>query len=83
MVMAETSTGRPGAQARDAGDVGSLLGLGHRAAENYILDFLRIECRHAIKRATYGSGGKIVRASSGECALGSLAHSSADGGGDK
>ena len=61
-----------GSQARDAGNVCSLLGLGHRAAENDILDFTGIERRHAIESAAYRSGGEIVRTSSGELPFGAL-----------
>ena len=43
MVMAEQSTGRTGAEAGDAGDVHTLFGLGHGAAEDDVVDLFRIE----------------------------------------
>ena len=52
---------QPGALAGDARDVHPCFALRHGAAEDDVLDILRIEPRHAANRFLHGDGGKIIR----------------------
>ncbi len=71
-----------GAEAGDAGDVHSLLGFGHGAAEDDVFDLGAVELRDALKGAVDGEGGEIVRARGAKRAARGLAYGGADGGCD-
>ena len=51
IVMPATLFGKPGQQQADPRDVHPLLGLGHRAADDHVLDALRIDLRHLREHA--------------------------------
>ena len=82
MVSAETSTGKSGAKRGDAGDVHSLLGFGHGAAEDDIFDFFGIELGHAVESAFDRDGRQFIGTSGAERALEGASYGSADGGGN-
>ena len=56
------AVGHPRLQGADAGDVHPLLRLGHRAAEDHVVDARRVEVRHAGQRRANRRRAKIVRA---------------------
>ena len=60
MVMAETSTGKPGAQGRDARDVHALLAFGHGAAQDHVFDLFGVEAGHALDGVANRDGGKVI-----------------------
>ncbi len=74
--------GRSGAEGGDFGDVHSLLGLGHGAAEDDVVDLGFVELRDACERTVDGDGGEVVGARVAEGSAGGLAYGSSDGGGD-
>ena len=71
-----------GAQAGDAGHVQALFTLGHRAAEDHVLDLGRVEAGRATKRLANHLGREIVGSGGPERAPGRLAHGRAHGGND-
>ena len=66
IVIAEQPTGSPGAKAGNARNVHSLLRLGHRATEDYVVNLLRVERLNAGKSALDRRRRQIVGASGGE-----------------
>ena len=82
MVMAEVVIGKPGAEAGDAGDVHSLLGLRHGAAEDDVFDLGAVELRDAVECSVDGEGGEIVGARGAEGSARGFAYGGADCGGD-
>ena len=70
--------GQAGAQGRDARDVHALLGFGHGAAEDHVVNFFGIEVWNAVERTAYGDGGEVVGAGGMEGALAGLADGSAN-----
>ena len=68
-----------GAQRGDARHVHSLLGFGHGAAEDDILDFMHIELRDARQRALDGDGAQIVGTGGAQGSFGGFADRGADG----
>ena len=74
--------GQAGAEAGDAGDVHSLLGFGHGAAEDDVFDLGLVELRDAGEGSVDGEGGEIVGACGAKGAARGFADGGADGGGD-
>ena len=71
--------GQTGAQRGDARDVHALLGFGHGAAEDDVVDLFGVEARHAVDGGADGDGGQIIRARRAQGALAGLADSGANG----
>ena len=71
--------GQAGAQRGDARDVHALLGFGHGAAEDDVVDFLGVEAGHAVDGGADGDGSQIVGARGAQSALAGLADGGADG----
>jgi hypothetical protein len=57
----------PRAQARDPRHVHPLLGLRHRAAEDHIIDFARIDPRRAFQCLGNGDGAELVGPRAAQC----------------
>ena len=74
--------GQAGAEAGDAGDVHSLLGLGHGAAEDDVFDLGAVELRDAGEGSGDGDGGEVVGARGAEGSAWGFADGGADCGGD-
>ena len=70
---------QPGAQGGDARDVHALLGFGHGAAEDDVVDLLGIELRDALEGALDGDGGQIVGTGGAQGSFVGLADRGADG----
>ena len=71
--------GQTGAQRSDARDVHALLGFGHGAAQDHVLDLFGIELRHALQRAFDGHRGQIVGTRRPQSSFISLADRRPDG----
>ena len=80
MVIAEISTGKPGPQRGNAGNVHSLLRLGRGTAEDHVFDLFGIHLGHALKRALDGDGGQFVGTGGAQCALKGASHRGANRG---
>ncbi len=74
--------GQAGAEAGYAGDVHSLLGLGHGAAEDYVFYLGAVELGDAGEGSVDGGGGEVVGARGAEGSARGFADGGADGGGD-
>src|SRR5205807_9953463 len=69
-----------GTQGGDTGHVHSLLGFGHGAAEDYILNFFGIELRHALERTLNSDRGQFIGTGGAKRAFESTPHGGANGG---
>ena len=74
--------GQAGAKQSDARDVHSLLGFGHGAAEDDVLDLPRVETRDAVDGRAHGDGGQIIGPRSAQRTFEGFADGGADGTGD-
>jgi hypothetical protein len=74
--------GQAGQQRSHAAHVHALLGLGHRAADDGILDGLGVEVGHLLERTADGGHQQVVRTGVLEVAAARLADRSARGGDD-
>ena len=70
--------GQAGAQRGDARDVHALLGFGHGAAEDDVVDFLGVEAGHAVEGGANGDGREVVGARGAQRAFAGLADGGAD-----
>src|SRR5580658_1161886 len=68
------------AQGGDAGDIHSLFGFGHGAAEDNVFNFFGVKLRHAVKSGLDGDGGQFIGARGTERAFIRSAYGSTDGG---
>src|ERR1700688_724019 len=74
--------GESGAEGGDAGNVHSLLGFGHGAAEDDVFDFFGVELGDAVERAFDGAGGQFVGTGGAQRSFIGSAYGGADGGDD-